>query len=146
MKISTTTLLVSALLMTGAAFAETEATTPEAIARQALMKSFGGAAKTLGGMASGEVAYDAAAAEAAKQVLVAGAATIEAKFTAKVEDAGSKAKPEIWTGWEAFLGKAKALGDAAGALDVASAESIGGGMGGVGGACKACHTDFRLAD
>ena len=39
---------------------------------------------------------------------------------------------------------AKALGDAAGAMDVASAESIGAGMGALGGACKDCHTDFRV--
>lgn len=144
MKTLAKTLLVSALLMSSAAFAETEATTPEVIARQELMKSFGGAAKALGGMASGEVAYDAAAAEAAKQTLITGAAEIEAKFTANVEDAGSESKPEIWTGWDAFLAKGKALGDAAAALDVASAESIGAGMAGVGGACKACHTDYRI--
>jgi cytochrome c556 len=42
------------------------------------------------------------------------------------------------------LAKGKALGDAAGALDVASAESIGAGMGAIGGTCKACHTDYRV--
>jgi cytochrome c556 len=92
------------------------------------------------------VAYDAAAAEAAKQTLIASAGEIEAKFTANVEDAGSAAKPEVWTNWDDFVAKAKALGDAANAMDVASAETIGAGMAGVGGACKACHTDYRVAD
>lgn len=146
MKTFAKTLLIGLLLTTGAVYAEIEATTPEVKARQELMKSFGGAAKTLGGMASGEVAYDAAAAEAAKQTLVTGAAEIEAKFTANVEDPGTKAKPEIWTGWDAFLAKAKGLGDAAAALDVASVETIGAGMKNIGGACKACHTDYRVAD
>ena len=138
------TLCISALLMTGAAFAAVTATDPDVIARKDLMKTIGGAAKTLGGMASGEVAHDAAAAEAAKQAMIAAAAEIEAKFTNNAADPASEAKPEVWTNWNDFLGKGKALGDAAGALDVASAESIGAGMGAIGGACKACHTDYRV--
>ena len=126
------TLCISALLMTGAAFAAVTATDPDVIARKDLMKTIGGAAKTLGGMASGEVAHDAAAAE------------IEAKFTNNAADPASEAKPEVWTNWNDFLAKGKALGDAAGALDVASAESIGAGMGAIGGTCKACHTDYRV--
>lgn len=146
MKTLAKTLLVSALLMTGTAFAEDiAATNPDVIARKDLMKGMGGAAKTLGGMAGGEMAYDAAAAEAAKQVLITSAGEIEAKFTNNAEDPASIAKPEVWTGWDGFLAKAKALGDAAGALDVASVETIGAGMAGVGGACKGCHTDYRVA-
>jgi cytochrome c556 len=145
MKAFAKTLLVSALLMTGTAFAEEiAATNPDVIARHDLMKSMGGAAKTLGGMAGGEVAFDAAAAETAKQTLMAAAADIGTKFTTNAEDPASEAKPEIWTNWDAFLTKAKALEDAATALDVASAETIGAGMGGIGGACKACHTDYRV--
>lgn len=138
------TLCISALLMTGAAFAAVTATDPDVIARKDLMKTIGGAAKTLGGMASGEVAHDAAAAEAAKQAMIAAAAEIEAKFTNNAADPASEAKPEAWTNWNDFLAKGKALGDAAGALDVASAESIGAGMGAIGGTCKACHTDYRV--
>ena len=37
----------------------------------------------------------------------------------------------------------EALGDAAGAMDVASAETIGAGMGALGGACKDCHSTYR---
>jgi cytochrome c556 len=139
------TLCISALLMTGAAFAAgTAATDPDVIARKDLMKTIGGAAKTLGGMASGEVAHDATAADAAKQAMIAAAAEIEAKFTNNAADPASEAKPEVWTNWNDFLAKGKALGDAAGALDVASAESIGAGMGAIGGTCKACHTDYRV--
>ena len=132
-------------LALGAALIATSAMANEAMeARATLMKSFGGAAKTLGGMAGGEVAYDQAAAEAAKAALVAGAAEIAAKFESAIDDPESESKPEIWTNWEDFLAKAKALGDAAAALDVASAESIGAGMGGIGGACKDCHTTYRV--
>jgi cytochrome c556 len=143
MKLKFMSLALSAALMGGLA-TSAMAADPSVEARQALMKSFGGAAKTLGGMAGGE-AYDAAAAEAAKAALVAGAAEIAAKYEMNVEDPTSEAKPEVWTNWEDFLVKAKALGDAAAALDVASAESIGAGMGAIGGACKDCHTTYRAA-
>jgi cytochrome c556 len=145
MKFATKALAASLALIAGMAFAEVEATDPLVIAQKDLMKSFGGAAKTLGGMASGEVAFDAAAAEAAKAVLVAGSADIAVKFETAGVDPASSAKPEIWTNWDAFLVKAKGLTDAATALDVASMDGIKAGMGGVGGACKACHTDYRVA-
>lgn len=138
-------LLVSAILMTGTAFSQDmAATNPDVIARKELMKGMGMATKTLGGMASGEIAFDAAAAEAAKSVLAVYSGEIGAKFTANAEDPASEAKPEIWANWDDFLVKAKGLGDAAAAMDVASAESIGAGMGAIGGACKACHSDYRV--
>lgn len=141
MKLKLTALALGAALLAGIA---TSATANEAMeARETLMKSFGGAAKTLGGMASGEVAYDQAAAEAAKATLVAGAAEIAAKFESAIDDPESEAKPEIWANWDDFLAKAKGLGDAAAALDLASAESIGAGMGAIGGSCKACHSAYR---
>jgi cytochrome c556 len=128
----------------GIAFAETAATDPNVIARQDLMKAQGGAAKVLGEMAGGKIAYDATAAEAAKATLIGTSGNIEATFTATSADPGSKAKPEIWTDWAGFLAKAKALQDAAATLDTSSVEAIGAGMGAIGGACKDCHTTFRL--
>ncbi|MDZ7905724.1 MAG: cytochrome c [Cypionkella sp.] len=119
------------------------AASADVASRQALMKTFGGAAKTLGGMAGG-AAYDAAAAEVAKAALVDGAAKIASEYEENINDATSEAKPEVWTNWEDFLVKAKALGDAAAALDVTSAETIGAGMGGIGGACKDCHISYRM--
>lgn len=145
MKLTTKALAIGFALVAGIAFAEAEATDPNVIARQDLMKTFGGAAKALGEMASGKVAYDAAAAEAAKQVLVAGSAQIAAKFEANAVDPATEAKPEIWTGWDDFITKGKGLETAAQALDVSSIEMIGAGMAGVGGACKACHTTYRMA-
>jgi cytochrome c556 len=132
------------VLFASAAFAETEATDPAAIARENLMKSFGGAAKTLGQMAGGQAAYDASAAETAKAALVSGAAEIAAAFAAPTMDPADKSSPDIWNNWDDFLAKGKALGDAAAGLDLASAESIGAGMGAIGGTCKACHTSYRM--
>ena len=144
MKFSTKAFAVGLTLVAGIAFAETAATDADVIARQALMKTFGGAAKTLGGMASGDVAFDAAAAEAAKAVLVAGAAEIPAKFEKNAVDPGSEAKPEVWTNWADFLVKAKGMGDAASALDATTIEGVQAGMGAIGGSCKACHTTYRM--
>ena len=136
---------IGAVLAAGAAYAEGDRTDPNAIARSDLMKMIGKNTGILGDMAGGKAAYDAAAAEGAKAALIEASAKIEETFKDQgAADPASEAKPEIWANWDEFLADAKKLGDAAGAMDVASAESIGAGMGALGGACKDCHTDFRV--
>ena len=139
-------LLAAGLILFGTVALAAEATDPTVKARQELMDSFGMNAKILGEMAGGKTPYDAAAAEAAKAALVAGSAEIAAKFEPQATDPKSTAKPEIWTNWEKFLANANKLNAAATALDVSSVETIGAGMAGVGGACKDCHTEFRVAN
>ncbi len=130
------TLVVVGVVMGGAAFAETP--------REELMEDIGGVMKTLGQMAKGEVAYDAAAAEAAKATLVEKAGMIAATFEAPpAEGEETEAKAEIWTSWDDFVVKADALKAAAEGMDVTSAETIGAGMGAIGGTCKDCHTLYR---
>jgi cytochrome c556 len=136
---------IGAVLAAGAAFAQEDPTDPNAIARSDLMKTVGMNTGILGNMASGKEPFDAAKAEGAKAALIDASAKIEATFMEQgAADPASEAKPEIWTNWEDFLVKAKALGDAAGAVDVASAETIGAGMGAIGGTCKDCHTTYRV--
>jgi cytochrome c556 len=136
---------IGAVLAAGAAFAEGDATDPAAMEREKVMKAIGGAMGALGGMAKGEVPYDAAAAEAAKTALVTAAGGVAAAFEAQGgEDATSEAKPEIWTSWDDFVKKADALTAAATAADVSSAEAIGASMGAIGGTCKDCHTTYRV--
>lgn len=140
-------LMIGAVLAGGAAFAqeEMEPTDPNAIAREELMKSQGMNIGILAKMAKGEEPYDQAKAEAAKAVQLEDAGKIEATFKEQgAADPASEAKPEIWANWDDFLVKAKGLGDATGALDVASAESIGAGLGAIGGACTACHKAYRV--
>lgn len=144
MKFAFKALAIALTLTAGVASAEGEATDPTVIAQKDLMKSFGAASKTLGGMASGEVAYDATAAAAAKAALLDGSAMIAAKFEATGVDPASKSSPDIWTKWDDFVIKANGLTAAATALDVASAEGIKAGMGAIGGACKDCHMSYRL--
>ena len=137
--------VIGAILIAGAAFAEGDRTDPNAKARSDLMRVVGKNTGILGDMAGGKAAYDAAAAEAAKAAIVEAAGMIEATFKDQgAADPASEAKPEIWANWDEFLGDAKKLGEAAGAMDVASAETIGAGMGALGGACKDCHTEFRV--
>jgi len=137
--------VTGALLAAGAAFAEGDATDPAAVARETVMKAIGGSMGLLGGMAKGEVPYDAAAAEAAKLALVAAAKGVPQAFEAQGgADPTSEAKPEIWTSWEDFVKKADALAAAAEAADVSSAEAIGASLGALGGACKDCHSTYRV--
>lgn len=137
--------VIGALLTAGAAFAEGERTDPNAKARSDLMRVVGKNTGILGDMAGGKAPHDAAAAEAAKVALVEAFGMVEATFKEQGgADPASEAKPEIWANWDDFLAHAKTAADAAGAIDVASAESIGAGMGALGGACKDCHTDYRV--
>lgn len=144
MKFTTKALTAGLILFAGVAFAEGEATDPTVIARQEVMETIGKNVKVLGDMAGDKAAFDAAAAEAAKAAIIAASADISAKFEPQATDPASEAKPEIWTNWEDFVTKATALNTAATAMDVASLDGIKAGMGGVGGACKGCHTDYRV--
>lgn len=142
MQLKLTALALAVSVLGTMSFAD--ATDPIVIGQKDLMKSFGASAKVLGEMASGGSAYDAAAAEAAKAALVAGAADIAVKYEKAGNDPTSEASPAIWTNWDDFLAKSKVLGDAAGALDVASLDGIKAGMGAIGGSCKGCHMAYRV--
>jgi cytochrome c556 len=136
---------IGALLAAGAAYAQEEPTDPNAVARSELMKMVGMNTGILGNMASGKEPFDAAKAAGAKAALIEAAGKIEATFAEQGgADPATEAKPEIWANWDDFLVKAKALGDAAGAVDVASVETIGAGMGAIGGSCRDCHSTYRV--
>ncbi len=144
MSFATKALTAAFVLLAGAVYAETEATDPTEIARQDLMKSFGGASKTLAEMASGKATFDADAAAVAKATLLTGSEKIAATFESETADPASESSPDIWKNWDDFAAKGKGLTDAATALDTASAESIGAGMGAIGATCKSCHTAYRV--
>ena len=145
MKFATKTLVIGLIMVGGIAFAQSKATDPDVHARQTLMDGNGGAVGLLGGMAKGDTAFDAAAAEAAKQTLIANAAGIAAAFTNNASDPEAKAKAEVWTNWDDFVAKAGALGTAAAALDASSVDGIKAGLGAIGGACKECHTSYKAS-
>lgn len=142
MRLIPTTLIATLALAEGVVFAA-DATDPNAKARQELMDTIGMNIKVLGDMAGGKAPFDAAAAGAAKEALVAAAAEIPAKFETQSTDPASKAKPEIWANWDKFKDEAGELGEAAEALDTTSLETVQAGLGNVGGVCKDCHTTYR---
>jgi cytochrome c556 len=144
MKFTTKIIALSLVMAGGIALAE-GATDPDVKARQALMDANGGAMKTLGGMAEGKVAFDAAAAEAAKAILVAGAADVPAKWANNASDPASHSKPDIWTSMDDFKAKAGDFGKASAALDTTSVDGIKAGLGAIGGTCKACHTAYKAS-
>lgn len=98
----------------------------------------------LGDMAGGKAAFDADKAAEAAAALAAAANTIPEVFEANETDPVSEAKPEIWANFDDFSTKADALYKAAQAVDTSSLDTLKAGMGGVGGACKECHTTYRI--
>lgn len=143
MRFAAKALIIGLTLSAGVAIAKEGVQDPTVKARMDLMGTIGMNTKVLGDMAGGKAAFDASAAEAAKAALSAAAAQIPAAFETEADDPVSEARPDIWMNMEGFAEKAKALETAAGAIDVSSIEGVQAGMGDIGGACKACHTDFR---
>lgn len=136
--------LIASLVLAGAAVAKEEPKDPTVKARVELMETIARNTKTLGDMAKGTTAFDAAGAEAAVAAIEAAAAEVPAKFEPQATDPVSEAKPEIWTNWADFTAKAEALGTAAAGVDSSSLDGVKAGLGTMGGACKDCHTDYRM--
>jgi len=131
--------------LAGTGFAMTEGVENEAVkARIMLMDGVKNATGTLGGMAKGEVAFDAAKAGEARQALIDHAAEVPAAFEAQEMDPKSTALPAIWENWADFEMKAKAMGTAAEELDASELEWLQAGMGTLGGTCAACHKAYRV--
>jgi cytochrome c556 len=107
---------------------------------------------TLGAMAKGEVAYDAAAAQKAADNLVAASNLDLSMLWPQGSDNAShpdtKALPALWT--DPKVGEAgKAYYEAALALQGAAGkdlDSLKAAMGPVGGACGACHEVARASE
>ena len=120
-------------------------------ARQSQMTLYSFNLGLLGGMAKGEIEYNADAAKGAAASLAALSTLDQSRFWPAGSDneafgKGTRALPKIWTADSkardigASLAKASAeLSNVAGnGLD-----ALRGGMGAVGQACGACHDDYR---
>lgn len=117
-------------------------------ARQEAMKQVGGAMGALVKMTKGEVAFDAAAAQAAFATMNGVAKTFADHFPAGSETGfETEAKAEIWSKADEFKAavvKFEADTAAAAAATYADAGAIGAALGTVGGNCKGCHEAFRV--
>jgi cytochrome c556 len=102
----------------------------------------------VGAMAQGRIPFDAAAA-ARDAALAASLSTLPFTAFGEGTDMGrpNRAKPEIWSRSADFQAKAKDMQAALAKLDDAAKTGDQGAIrtaaGAVGGACKACHDDYR---
>ena len=143
--------LTAAALTATAVFASSHVTPGQqaAKARQAQMQLQAFNLGTLGAMAKGAVPFDAVAAQAAADNLVSLSSMNQMGYwlpgSSNADMEGTKALPAIWADGSDVGAKAKALADAAMAMQAAagSLEGVQGAIGAVGGACGACHKAYR---
>lgn len=145
-------LATAAALAGGAALAQdmlAPAAAPEF--RETHMKIYGANIGVLAKMAQGETPYDAAAAQAAADAILANAtsddwATMWPEGSAQGQAEDSAALPAIWENLEDFDAKHEALVAGATAMQAAAGTDLAalqGALGALGGACAACHEAYR---
>jgi cytochrome c556 len=119
-------------------------------ARQGMFKIMGLNVGVLGGMARGNIPYDAEAAQvaAANLVAVSGINPLN-MFPAGSDNMAldtTRARPEIWDNIPDVGAKWAAFGTAAAGLEAVAGngqEALGPALGALGGACQACHESYR---
>nr|WP_280637745.1 MULTISPECIES: cytochrome c [unclassified Shimia] len=107
------------------------------------MESIGSAFKTLVSMAKNETPLHQAKARMARDTIVQHSGNIKALFEAQASDPKSEALPAIWANWEDFSDRADDLTTSAQALDFKDRAALADTLGAVGGACRACHKQYR---
>ena len=130
------------IMIAGAALAHSGVQNPAVMARMNGMSDIAAAMKTLGQMAKGTTAFEAAKANASLQEVAANAAEIPILFKAQETDPKSEALPEIWTDFETFQSIAIDLQTAA-SVEVTNLNQLRRAMRNIGPTCNACHKDFR---
>ena len=151
--LKTTAILATSLLVftSGIAIAGGHGGNPAVKARKAHMQLYAHNLGILGGMAKGEVDYDAGAATAAANNLAALAAFDQSSYWApgtSSDDLGdeTRALPAIWEEGSKAGEIAGQLAEATAALAAVAGDgqaALGPAMGGVGGSCGACHKLYQ---
>lgn len=118
--------------------------------RHEMMESVGDAAKKIGGMLKGEVAFDADIANAGLAVWDDVAGTFGEMFPEGSESGyDTEAAPAIWTDRAGFENELANFADAAGAAVAANPqdlEALKAATGPVFKVCKSCHETYRIED
>ena len=126
---------------------------PAVDARKAQFQLFSFNLGVLAGMAQGEIDYDADMAQTAADNLYhltrhdQGRMWPEGSDNASID--GTRALPAIWDDLEGFANRFGALQDGVATMQTAAGDgldSMRGALGGVGGACQACHQEFRASE
>jgi len=101
----------------------------------------------VGAMANGRVPFDAAAAQANMEVANTMAKLPFTAFGPGTDVGDTRAKPNIWSDNAKFVAAANKMQEEMAKLNAAAKtgnlDQIKAAFGPVGGACKACHDDFR---
>lgn len=120
-------------------------------ARQSHMQLYSFHMATLGGMAQDKMPYDAAAASAAADSIVALTTLSQSRYWLPGSDSdsveGSRALPAIWAEGSDVADKGAALVEAALAMQEAAGtdlDALKAAMGPLGGACGDCHRSYRV--
>jgi cytochrome c556 len=144
---------LAAALATPLAAQTDEAAQAAVNARQSMMTLFSYNLGPMALMAQGRLDYDAATAQAAADNLYSVSRHSQERFwpegTAHGEFPDSAARPEIWQNLEEFSTRFGNLQDAAAAMQGAAGDglpALQAAVGDLGGACRACHDDFRVTD
>ena len=151
---TTITLAGALALGAGLAFAGGHGGNPAVKARQSHMQLYSHNLGILGGMAKGEIAYDAEAASAAASNLAALTTLDQRSYWApgtSRDDLGdeTRALAAIWTADSTAGEIGGKLAEAAAALAAVAGdgqEAIGPALGPVGQQCQACHEKYRHSD
>lgn len=146
--------LAIAGVLGGAALAASHSETHPAVkARTSHMSLYAFSLGVLGNMAKGETEYDAALAQAAADRLVALSGYDQTGYwpqgTSTDELEGTRALPPLFDNLDEYDALTADLNKAAmemAAIAGDGAEAIGGQMKAVGGACGACHEDYRQSE
>lgn len=113
--------------------------------RKAVLKSFGEAAKPIGGMLKGETPFDAATVQKSLTTIADSAKKLPGMFPDSSKTGDTAALPKIWdekAKVDALFAKLSADATAA-AASIKDEASFKAAIGGVLGNCKACHDDYR---
>ena len=140
----TSCLLASASL----SFAADERTTMGVESRQGIFEVIRMYFGPIYGMVKGQVPFDGAVVEHNAHKISELASTIPDGFVMNTQgsDVESEALDAIWDNIEDFKGKAATLAEKASVLSAAGADGLEAtqdAFRGLGGACKACHDDYR---
>lgn len=129
-----------------AALAHQGVQNPAVKARMDGMSAIAENMKTLGQMAKGASAFDAATARSAAAVIAEHAAATPGLFEANESDPKSEARPEIWSNFEDFATKATELETIAAGFSTSITEpaDLKAAMGALGANCKSCHSVYRI--
>lgn len=136
---------MAALVLASAAWAHSGVKNAVVKARMDAMSEIGRNTKIIGKMAKGQDAFDADHVRAAAAIIADYAVQTPTLFELNETDPKSEALPAIWDNYADFVLKSEALEQVAIELSssVLTADDLGKAVAALGGACKACHQQYR---